>query len=104
MDVIEYLKEKNIDFDKTNYSLLSEKLSKTRGSTIIIIDYELATKYLESINPDLITPQELLEFHVEFSGVDDPIEFGEAMLKGLRHLDLVCKAVDRDSFVLFEIA
>jgi hypothetical protein len=85
-DLLEFLVEKKgIDLLKGKYEDIANSISEKRENATFILTYEHRQKYLDQLNPDIFSLDELIAFNKEFSE-DDEVELAKAEMEGIRFL------------------
>lgn len=85
-DLLEFLVEKKrIDLLKGKYEDIANSISEKRENATFILTYEHRQKYLDQLNPDNFSLDELITFNKEFSE-DDDVELAKAEMEGIRFL------------------
>jgi hypothetical protein len=77
--------QKEINLWESEYHEIADDLSQKRGYTALILTYKHRQQYIETLAPELFTPEELLTFNREFAEENDPA-LVEAELAGIKAL------------------
>ncbi len=85
-DLLVFLNEnKGIDLLKGKYGDIANQISESRQNFTTILTYEHREAYLNKLNPDNFTVDELISFNKDFSEQEDPV-LAEAELAGIKAL------------------
>lgn len=85
-DLFIFLQEKKgIDLLTGKHEDIANAVSEKRQNSTIILTYDHRQSYLDKLNPDNFTLEELIAFNKEFSEDDDP-ELAKAEIAGVKAL------------------
>jgi hypothetical protein len=79
------LEKKGIDLLKGKHDDIANAIYEKRQNSMIILTYDHKRSYLDKLNPDNFTLEELIAFNKEFSEDDDP-ELAKAEVAGIKTL------------------
>jgi hypothetical protein len=100
--VLVYLKELGIDLMRSNYSELVNHLSKSRGTTILVLTNDQRVQHSDSLQR-AFSEEELCTYYNQFNETTET-GAGRPMLDGILALREALGAIDADSVVLVTIA
>lgn len=99
-DLLIFLAEnKAIDLLKSKYDDLASSIAAKRQNSTIILTYDQRQAYLDMLDPDKFSRDELIAFNKEFSENDDP-EFANAQIDGIRALRDSLDQLIGDNYVI----
>jgi hypothetical protein len=85
-DLLVFLEEnKGIDLLNGRYKDIADHISERRSNFTTILTYDHREAFLNKLNPDDFTIDELIAFNKDFSEQDDPV-LAEAELAGIKAL------------------
>jgi hypothetical protein len=76
---------KGIDLLKSKYDDIANSIVERRKNSTIILTYEQRQAYLEKLDADKFTTEELIAFNKDFSEDDEP-ELAKAEIEGIKAL------------------
>ncbi len=89
---------KGIALIKGNYNDVANAISARRANSVMIFTFEHRQAYVDRLNPDQFTVEELIEFNKEFSGNEDPA-LAEVQLEGIRALRFYLQQINNETEV-----
>ncbi|NGZ77674.1 hypothetical protein [Saccharibacillus alkalitolerans] len=99
--LLEYLIEREIDLEESEYDGLAVKLSLTKYAFCTALTVSHKRAYLDKLLPSNFEAEELGAYYNEFNGTtDDEAEAGADMLEAIRVLHANLQHADGESVVL----
>ncbi len=92
----------DIDLETSENALIAD-LAEATDALVLILTQEDQTKYLELLDPENFSAEDLGEAHADFTEDEEP-GAGEAMLAGIGALYQALQEVDADHVVVVSIA
>ena len=77
--------KKGIDLLKSDYDEIANSIVEKRQSSVFILTFDHRQKYLDKLNPDNFSLDELITFNTEFSE-DNDMEFAKAEIEAIKLL------------------
>lgn len=100
--LLEYLNEKGINFEESEYSELTTYLNDVRSSYYLIFTKSHKEKYIRELNLANFDESELASYYNDFNETDDEAA-GKAMLDGIGVLQHNLNMVDEKTVIIFGI-
>ena len=99
-NLLVFLEEKKgIDLMKSKHDDIADDIIKKRQNGTFILTYDHRQQYLDKLNPDNFTTNELIDFNKEFSEEDDP-ELAKAEIEGIKALRDSLELLNDDTKVI----
>ena len=99
-DLLIFLAEnKGIDLLKSKYDAIADSIVEKRGTSTIILTYEQRHAYLDKLDADKFSVDELIAFNKGFSENDDP-ELAKAEIEGIKALRRSLEQLTSDNQVV----
>ena len=99
-DLLIFLAEnKGIDLLTSKYDDIANSIVERRQNSTIILTYDQRQAYLDKLNADRFSADELIAFNKDFSENDDP-ELAKAEIEGIRALRDSLDQLTRDNQVV----
>jgi translation initiation factor 2B subunit (eIF-2B alpha/beta/delta family) len=84
---------------KSKHDDIADDIIKKRQNGTFILTYDHRQQYLDKLNPDNFTTNELIDFNKEFSEEDDP-ELAKAEIEGIKALRDSLELLNDDTKVI----